>query len=618
MSNVICITEGYATAASIHQATNYLTVASFSAGNLKPVAENIHSQFPSATVVICADDDHSTDGNPGLTQASEAAKAVNGFLAIPDFGSARPGWATDFNDLAQLQGAEAVRNCIMVALLSNPVATVAEWPDPQPLTVSLKSEPYPIDALPPKVHDAVQEVIGFVQAPAALVASSALSALSLVVQPHVNIHRAQNLTGPVGLFLLVVADSGERKSTCDGYFTKVIRQYEKRKRSESLPVQSQYKAEMDVWEAKRSGIKEKIKKLAADGKPTYDFENALVGLEQDKPKKPTIIRLLYGDVTPESLAFNLATVWPFAGVVSAEAGTVFGSHGMGGDAVMRNLSTLNVFWDGGDFTVDRKTSDSFTVTGARLTMSLQVQESTLTNFFERTGALARGTGFLARFLFAFPESTQGSRNFCESPVNWPGLDAFNNRITELLDAPVPFDEDGMPAPVMMFFTPEAKTAWIAFHDAIEAQLGDGGELRDVRDVSSKSADNAARLSALFHVFEHGVGGRISAECFESASRIVAWHLNESRRFFGESTLSPELRNAARLDDWLVATCRHEQIQSVSTKRILQYGPSGLRDKSSLDAALAELEELGRVRLSVEGKRRIVEINPRLLGMGQAS
>ncbi len=64
-------------------------------------------------------------------------------------------------------------------------------------------------------------------------------------------------------------------------------------------------------------------------------------------------------------------------------------------------------------------------------------------------------------------------------------------------------------------------------------LTSGNELYDVRDVASKSADNAARLAALFHVFTHSADGSIDADSFESASSIVAWHLNESRRFFGE-------------------------------------------------------------------------------------
>ncbi|MBL0168491.1 MAG: DUF3987 domain-containing protein [Propionivibrio sp.] len=249
---------------------------------------------------------------------------------------------------------------------------------------------------------------------------------------------------------------------------------------------------------------------------------------------------------------------------------------------MRNLATLNQLWDGNRLTVDRKSSESFTVRGARLTVALQVQEPTLREFFKQSGALARGTGFLARFLVAWPESTQGFRPFTEAPANWPNLAAFNRRIAAILDQPVPIDEDGALTPPMLPLTTEAKTAWIEFHDAIEIELASGGELYDVRDVASKSADNAVRLAALFHVFDGG-GGAIGAEAFESGGRIAAWHLTESRQFFGELALPVEMADAARLDSWLIEHCRREQTHFVSKRYVRQHGP--LRSGDSLDAAV---------------------------------
>lgn len=100
------------------------------------------------------------------------------------------------------------------------------WPEPQPLTVQIEAEPYPLDALPAKIAAAVHEVAGFVKAPLPMVASSALAALSLAAQAHVDVKRAEKLHGPCSLFLLTIADSGERKSTCDGFFTSPIRNYQ--------------------------------------------------------------------------------------------------------------------------------------------------------------------------------------------------------------------------------------------------------------------------------------------------------------------------------------------------------------------------------------------------------
>ena len=120
------------------------------------------------------------------------------------------------------------------------------------------------------------------------------------------------------------------------------------------------------------------------------------------------------------------------------------------------------------------------------------------------------------------------------------------------------DDDGVLSPAMLTLTPDAKAAWVTFHDAIEGELRNGGELYDVRDVASKTADNAARLAALFQVFEHDMVGAVELEAFEGASRIAAWHLNESRRFFGELALPAELADAARLDSWLIEYCRRER------------------------------------------------------------
>jgi putative DNA primase/helicase len=487
------------------------------------------------------------------------------------------------------------------------------WPEPQSLTVKIDPQPYPMDALPDTIRTAVSEVLDFTKSPVPLVASSALSALSLAIQAHYDVQRAEKLTGPASLFLLTIADSGERKSTCDGFFTTAIRDYEMKQHELARPEQKDYQAAIDGWEARRGGIREKIRQLAKeDDKPTDNMEKALRKLEHDKPKPPITPRLLYTDATPEALAYGLAKQWPSGGVVSAEAGVVFGGHGMGRDSVMRNLGLLNILWDGGHLNIDRRTSESFTVGNARLTMALQVQEATLRSFFERSGDLARGTGFLARFLIAWPESTQGYRRFTEAPADWPALAAFNQRIGEILAHALPIDEAGILNPQLLSLSPQAKDVWITFHDAIECQLASGGELYDVRDVASKAADNAARLAALFHVFE-GTDGAISAAAFQSASRIVAWHLQEARRFFGELAQSTELANAAQLDRWLINYCHKNQTRIVARREIQRkVTPVHLRLKPALEDAIKELVEIGRIRYAQQAGRKDIHVNPALI------
>ena len=105
----LLIGEGVATVLSATEATGFPSIAALSCGNLLPVGRAMRERYPAARLGILAD-----LGN-GQRDAEAAARAVGGWLALPDFGPNRPDDATDFNDMAALRGLEAVRRCIEAA-----------------------------------------------------------------------------------------------------------------------------------------------------------------------------------------------------------------------------------------------------------------------------------------------------------------------------------------------------------------------------------------------------------------------------------------------------------------------------------------------------------------------
>lgn len=116
---LLLIAEGFATAASIHQATKLPVAVAFDAGNLLPVAKALKAKYKRAKILICADDDYRTEGNPGITHARNAALAVEGSVVFPIFAEERPTdtkGPTDFNDLQLLEGESAVARQIEAAL----------------------------------------------------------------------------------------------------------------------------------------------------------------------------------------------------------------------------------------------------------------------------------------------------------------------------------------------------------------------------------------------------------------------------------------------------------------------------------------------------------------------
>ncbi|MEL0027748.1 MAG: DUF3631 domain-containing protein, partial [Perlucidibaca sp.] len=122
----VLICEGYATGASLHEATGCAVAIAFDAGNLLAVATTLREKLPDAVLVLCADDDRQTEGNPGKTKAWAAALAVDGLLVVPEFPAGAAG--TDFNDLHQTAGIEAVRAAVEAAAASEVLRSVEAMP----------------------------------------------------------------------------------------------------------------------------------------------------------------------------------------------------------------------------------------------------------------------------------------------------------------------------------------------------------------------------------------------------------------------------------------------------------------------------------------------------------
>ena len=129
----LLVCEGLATGLSIHEATSATVLVAFTAGNLEGVAQIARKRYPERVITICGDDDHKTEGNPGLKNATEAARAVRGKIAMPRFSNDH-GAGSDFNDLHQSEGLDVVRAQVEAA--KEPAQDVI-WPQVVPLKLTM-------------------------------------------------------------------------------------------------------------------------------------------------------------------------------------------------------------------------------------------------------------------------------------------------------------------------------------------------------------------------------------------------------------------------------------------------------------------------------------------------
>ncbi|MBR4860428.1 MAG: toprim domain-containing protein, partial [Alphaproteobacteria bacterium] len=105
-TDTIYLCEGFATAATVFEATGKYAVAAMDAGNLRHVAGALRQKYPMAQIIIAADNDWEKETNTGVESANAAAHEWGLSVIIPQITDSG---LTDFNDIAVRYGIDMVR-----------------------------------------------------------------------------------------------------------------------------------------------------------------------------------------------------------------------------------------------------------------------------------------------------------------------------------------------------------------------------------------------------------------------------------------------------------------------------------------------------------------------------
>lgn len=466
---------------------------------------------------------------------------------------------------------------------------MSRFPDEENVSQSVP-EICPLSGLPLCIAGAVSEVHEKVKAPLPLVIASALGAISLACQDEIDVESGSGEIGPCSLFFMTIAESGDRKSTVDRIFTRSIIEFEDKKTKEYDKQIILHKSAMKAWLHGEKILMSTMKKSDNVGSLYEQLTISLQEHNKIKPLEPIRQKLIYSNATPESIVHGMYRNWPSAGIMSDEAGGILNGQ------AMNDLAMLNQLWDGSTLTVDRKTTESFSLRNARLTISLMTQESSLRKFIERRDSIARGIGFLARCLIAKPQSMQGNRLLndesdiftYEFEIKDKYLKAFKVRLDSILaNSSEARLQPGYRRKVLKLSN-GAKKSWFDFYNFIEKKLTLSGEFSSVKDAASKIAENAVRMAAVFHFFE-GRSGDISKESMDSAVITCQIYINNFKNLFGMyGYFSEDRRDVDKLVGWLKTTIRPEFAgDQIKKNDVLKWGP--LRNIYELDKAINYLE-----------------------------
>ncbi|HIC8785369.1 MULTISPECIES: YfjI family protein [Enterobacter cloacae complex] len=462
----------------------------------------------------------------------------------------------------------------------------------------LIGRPFPVQVLPLIIRNAVYEVTQNTQAPSALVAASALGAISLACQNGIDVCRFNHLRSPVSLFLLTLADSGERKSSVDKALMKPLYDLEEQRFIQYMRDYAVWENNMQVFNAQKKALTSKMKSEIRCNKNASATEAQLKAFLETRPAEPVRFKLMFNDATPAAIKDFLCGQWRAIGMMSDEGGTIFSSH------TINELPFVNKMWDGAILSVERKCNPERLIKDARVTLSVMLQPVIFKAYQERKGDMAKGVGFFARCLICQPDSTQGYRQISSPVTSSEHLPVFHKRLMEIItENLVRHDENEREC---LVFCSEAEQRMIEFYNKVESEMGMFGCLSDFKDYASKVAENMARMAALLHYFE-GRGGDISLIAVDAAIQIISWYVDEYLRLFSQhQKLTLVGTEANELYSWIKEYCIRNMIPYLRKNTILQYGPNRFRNRARVNELLSTLYSQRKILAEKRGKTIFIQ------------
>ncbi|ARB86521.2 MULTISPECIES: YfjI family protein [Yersinia] len=458
------------------------------------------------------------------------------------------------------------------------------------------------EQLPDVAKEAAREVQYMTQAPMPMICAAILSSISLSCQESVDVFRSKYLHGPVNIFSIVIADSGERKSAVDKLIMKPIYQFEESKFEEYLVKKAKYDHELMIIGEEEKALLSKLRRAVKNQEDTEGIKICLANLKLAYPVSPPRYKYIFSDATSAAIKEYLCGTWRSIGIMSDEGGVVFDGY------ALNELPFINKLWDGSVISVERKNGTEVPIKDARLTLSLMVQLTILQRFIERKGKMAHDVGFFPRCLICKPESTQGYREITGSSMSTVNLTRFHNRLTEMLNESIERNIRG--ERLCLKFSSEAEKKWIEFYNITEKEMQSFGILFEFKGYASKMAENMARVAALLHCFS-SKGDEISIESVKSAHNICVWYMTQYKQIFSnESSLSSTVNDENELWSWIYNQSIKESTESgvpyIMKNFIRQFGPGKFRDKNILNDVLTALALQGRVIVRKVGRTIFVE------------
>ncbi|WP_164868327.1 YfjI family protein [Hydrogenophaga sp. NH-16] len=449
---------------------------------------------------------------------------------------------------------------------------------------------YPSSALPDITRGAVEDIVNVAKVSPGLAGAAVLTAMSVAIQRGIKIVLPSTQSArPCGLYQLIVAAAGEGKTPAYELAMKAIREHDASARAQHDVQRKHHRAQMEVW------VNQKRLLLTNDAGDAEVVER----LQRHYETEPVITKcrsLVSQDISERAVLEALNGSGRSLGIICDEGKILLK------DSFQEKVGVMNAAWSGSALQLERANGVRLNAQDPRVTMSIMVQPDVWTEYLtKRANTSIRGSGLLSRCLPCVPQSKQGYRWRDASVPTRHRLDAFHDRIREILlqgDA----REESRSDEVLLEFDADAAQRWLDIGNNYEVLIQPHNAGYAIRDFLSKAAEQIARIAALFHVIS-AQPGKITADTVERARVLVEYYANEFTKMFVPPPPPPAwIKDSHVLDAYLYRAYWSSGMVMVPKNDVLRSGP--VRGRDRFEPALNALISAGKVWLHCDEKRKV--------------
>jgi len=464
---------------------------------------------------------------------------------------------------------------------------------PDPLERITVLPAFPVAVLPLPVADLVLEVAESTQTDEGMAGTVALGVMAAAAGGFAEVQVRPGYVEPLNLWVAPAALPAERKSAVCAVLSAPLVDLEAELVKHAAPLIEEARTLKEIAEKIAEGDKRTAGNAPPDKRDAAASAAVTSAQQAAALTVPALPQIIADDVTLEALGSRLAEQGGRLAIISSECGflvTAAGRYSSNPD-----LSVPLKAHAGDRYRVDRMGRATEFVDRPALTLVMMVQPGVLAAAASNTAF--HDSGFLARFLFAFPPSRLGRRAVDPAPLDPATVAAYGARITKVVRALRKAEQVQT-----LTLNGAADALRLDYARQIERKLGPNGELAHVRSWAGKIVGATVRIAGLLHLLQHGTTeDTITAESMRGAVTLGEYFTAHALHAFDEMAARGDNLELARRTVALIG--RNPTFCEFSARELFTAAPrSWMPDTATMDAALDKLVDYGWIMPQPELQR----------------